>query len=78
MDPQVPLEQSGANPAARVRGACRAFPKEPRLSVRTGSLWLGLVVLLICLLARRSAPTSLGLTPPTLPETCRYQLAAGF
>lgn len=71
MDPQVALEQSGSTLAARVRSACRAFPKEPGLSARTESLRLGPVVLLICPLARRSDPTSLGFTPPTQPEACR-------
>lgn len=70
MEPQVALEQSGSTSAARVRGSCGA-------SLRSqGCLRWGVRPWRSCspsgpFPARRSAPTSLGLTPPTLPEAGR-------
>lgn len=41
MEPQVALEQSGSTRAARVRRACRTFPKEPALPAAGRSSRLG-------------------------------------
>lgn len=72
MEPQVALEQSGSTRAARVRRTRRAFPKELQLSVcRHWDLTAGPFSPSDLSPARRSAPTSLGLTPPTLPEAAR-------
>lgn len=71
MEPQVALEQSGSTSAARVRGACRASPKESGLSALGSPSLADPAVRPVRSLPGGVRPHPWGLPPPTLPEAGR-------
>ena len=71
MEPQVALDQSGSTSAARVRGACRAFPTESGLSALGTESLADPAVRPVRSLPGRVRPPPWGLRPPTLPEAGR-------
>lgn len=72
MDLQVALEQSGSTGVARVRRACRAFPKEPGLSPGAGTSWLGPAVRLVRPPLGRVPPPPRAYVTPLTQQLCLY------
>ena len=68
MEPQVALEQSGSTRAARVRGACRAFPTESGLSAPGREFLTDAAARPARSLPGGVRPPPWGYLPPTLPE----------
>lgn len=72
MDLQVALEQSGSTGVARVRSACRAFPKEPGLSPGAGTSCLGPAVRLVRPLPGRVPPPPWAYITSLTQQSCLY------
>lgn len=78
MDLQVALEQSGSTGVARVRSACRAFPKEPGLSPGAGTSCLGPAVRLVRPLPGRVPPPPWAYITSLTQQPCLYPLLEGI